>query len=227
MLPKDKVVGLDFALENHPVIYSAQQNIKAAQAFKKVTKASYAPKITLEIDANADNNLAGENGFSQFGNNVGGHRNDASVMLRVRYNLYSGGRDVSRERGAAYNIIEAQGVNYSASRQVQEGYTFSWNAYELLNLQKKYIKLHVTTSSDTHLAYLEQFNLGQRSLLDLLDTSNELLQARQDYLNAELDQVVAQYRLLNATGQLLKSLRITLSDTWKGEHKYTQGAFDE
>lgn len=227
MLPKDKTTGLEFALANHPVIRSAQQDIEAARALKKVTKSNYAPKITLEINANADNNLAGENGFSQFGDNVGGHRNDASVMLRLRYNLYSGGKDVARERSAAYGVIEAQGVNYNANRQVQEGYTFSWNAYELLNLQKKYIKLHVVTSNDTHLAYQEQFNLGQRSLLDLLDTSNELLQARQDYLNAEYDEVIAQYRLLNATGQLLDSLRVTRSDTWKGEHKYDEGAYNE
>lgn len=227
MIPKDKATGLELALKNHPVIRSAQQDIKAAQAFKKSTKASYAPKITLELEANADNNLAGENGFSQFGDNVGGHRNDASVMLRLRYNLYSGGKDVSRERSAAYGVIEAQGVNYSANRQVQEGFSFSWNAFELLNQQKKYIKLHVVTSNDTHNAYQEQFNLGQRSLLDLLDTSNELLQARQDYLNAEFDEITAQYRLLNATGQLLDSLRITRSSTWKGEHEYKQGAYNE
>lgn len=227
LVPSNRNTGLELAKSNHPVIKSSQQDINAARSFKKSIKANYAPKITLEIEANADNNIGGESGFSQFGDNVGGHRNDASVMLRVKYNLFNGGKDLANERAAAYGVVEAQGVNYSANRQVEEGYVFAWNAFEMLNLQKKYIKIHVTTAKDTHLAYREQFSLGQRSLLDLLDTENELFEARQDYLNAEFDELSAQYRLLNATGQLLDSLRVTRANSWKGEHNYNQGAFNE
>jgi adhesin transport system outer membrane protein len=69
--------------------------------------------------------------------------------------------------------------------------------------------------------------LGQRSLLDLLDTENELFQARKDYLDANFDELSARYRLLNVTGQLLDSLRVTRSAEWQGEHEYDQGANHE
>ncbi|MGM8892272.1 TolC family protein, partial [Psychrobacter sp. 1Y1] len=69
----------------------------------------------------------------------------------------------------------------------------------------------------------QQFNLGQRTLLDLLDTENELFEARKDYLESEYDEIIAQYRVLNATGQLLNSLRVTRPDVWQGERDYEGG----
>ena len=227
MLPTNKEQGLLLAIEKHPIIRSAQQDVSAAQSFKNVVKSNYYPTLSLELDANADNDLAGENGITNLGANVGGHRNDASIMLRLRYNLFAGGKDIANERGAAYKVSEAQEINYSAHRQVTESYGLAWNAYEMLALQKKYIKQHIITANDTHIVYKQQFELGQRSLLDLLDTENELFQARKDYLDAEFNELSARYRLLNVTGQLLNSLKVTRSSAWEGEHDYTQGAYHE
>lgn len=227
MLPKDKYRGLELAVEHHPVIKSAQQDINAAHSFKNSANASSYPTITLEVEANSDNDINGESGNNLFGANVGGHRNDATVMLRMNYNLFSGGKDVANKRSAAYKVTEAQEINYSAHRQVTESYGLAWNAYEMLSLQKDYIKKHIITAKDTQVVYKQQFDLGQRSLLDLLDTENELFQARKDYLDAEFNELSARYRLLNATGQLLDSLRVTRSTAWQGEHKYEQGAYNE
>ena len=226
-IPTDENIGLSLAIENHPIIRSAQQDINAAQSFKKSVKSSYYPTLSLEVEANADNDIAGEDGSYLIGDDVGGHRNDATIMLRMRYNLYSGGKDVSSERSAAYKVSEAQEINYSAHRQVTESFGLAWNAYELLSLQKEYIKKHIITAKDTQVVYKQQFDIGQRSLLDLLDTENELFQARKDYLDAEFNELNAKYRLLNVTGQLLDSLRITRSSAWKGEHNYEQGAYNE
>jgi adhesin transport system outer membrane protein len=224
MLPEDNVSGLIFAIERHPIIKSAQQDINAARAFGGSVKANYYPKLSLELAANADNDVAGESGFNRFGPNVGGHRSDLTIMLRMRYNLYTGGKDVALERSAAYKTIEAKEINYRAHRQVTESFGLAWNAYEMLGLQKKYIQQHVMASKETQKAYQLQFSLGQRNLLDLLDTENELFQARKDYLDANFDELSARYRLLNVTGQLLDSLRVTRSDEWQGEHQYDQGA---
>jgi adhesin transport system outer membrane protein len=227
MLPKDNTSGLIFAIERHPIIKSARQDINAARAFGSSVKANYYPKLSLELAANADNDVAGESGFDRFGPNVGGHRNDLTIMLRMRYNLYSGGKDVALERSAAYKTIEAKEINYRAHRQVTESFGLAWNAYEMLGLQKQYIQQHVVTSKETQKAYQQQFSLGQRNLLDLLDTENELFQSRKDYLDANFDELSARYRLLNVTGQLLDSLRVTRSEKWQGEHKYDQGANHE
>jgi len=227
MLPKDSSEGLNLAIKHHPVIKSAKQDINAARSFKSAVKSNYYPKLSLELAANSDNDIAGESGINTLGTDVGGHRNDATAMLRLRYNFYSGGKDIANERSAAYKVSEAQEINYSAHRQVTESYGLAWNAFEMLGLQKKYIKQHIIASKDTQLAYKQQFDIGQRNLLDLLDTENELFQARKDYLDASFNELSARYRLLNATGQLLASLRVTRSSAWKGEHEYEQGAYNE
>ena len=223
MLPQTLETGLSQALAEHPVIKSSQQDTQAARSYKSLVQASYYPTLTLEIDANANNNIRGENGMDSFGRDVGGHSNDVTAMVRFKYNLYAGGKNVSQERDAAYKINQAKEINYRAHRQVTEGMELAWNAYEMLGLQMQYIQLHVEASKDTHVAYVQQFKLGQRSLLDLLDTENELFQARQDYLEAQFSELDARYRLLNATGQLLDSLRITRSKAWQGEHAYQEG----
>src|SRR5690606_41657544 len=48
--------------------------------------------------------------------------------------------------------------------------------------------------------------IGQRSLLDLLDTDNALLEARRALINAEYDMKLAQYRWLSLSHKLLPAL---------------------
>ncbi len=223
MLPTARSEGLQMATTYHPVIKSSLNDIKAARYAKETFKSSLYPTITFEVDATANNNIAGEDGIDSFGNNDHSHNNTASAMIRLRYNLYSGGSNNAQTRAAAYQISEAVELNRKAHRDLTEGFNLSWNAFELLTMQLQYIQQHVDSSKQTQAAYEQQFKLGQRSLLDLLDTENELFEARTDYLEAKYQNIDAQYRLLNATGQLLDSLRVTRSNLWKGEQYYEGG----
>ncbi|PKG40315.1 TolC family outer membrane protein [Psychromonas sp. Urea-02u-13] len=220
MLPETEDEGVQQALDHHPVIKSSSNDISAALYQYEAAKSTYYPEITIELSANFNDNLDGEDG--SFGD-VGGENNDAQAMLRFRYNLFSGGRDVAYATETAYKITEAKELNANVHRQVTEGFILSWNAFEQLNQQKKYIKMHVIASKDTQFMYQEQFKLGQRSLLDLLDTENELYQARTDFLEAEFTEITAQYRILHSTGLLLDSLRVTRPETWSGEENYEGG----
>jgi len=222
LLPQTEGEGLEIALTNHPVIKSASRDIDAARAQHDSAKSAYLPKVSFEINANFNDNLDGEDGRSLIGADVSGKNNDVVAMLRVSYNLFSGGKDEAYAKETAYKINEAKELNSNVHRQVTEGFILSWNAFEQLNLQKKYIKMHVISSKDTQSDYKEQFKVGQRSLLDLLDTENELYQARQDFLNAEFTEISAQYRILHAMGRLVEALRITRPSTWQGESVFAE-----
>ncbi|QFU21112.1 TolC family outer membrane protein [Shewanella eurypsychrophilus] len=223
MLPEDLDTSVQLAQNNHPILKSATSDINAAKNERDSAQSNYYPKLTLELDGNWNNDLDGEDGFNQFSANVGGHSNDLVAMVRIKYNLFSGGKDRAREREASYKIGEAKEIRERAYRQVVEGVSLAWNAYELLVPQKMYIRDHVVAAKDTQVAYSQQFNLGQRTLLDLLDTENELFEARKDYLEAEYDEILSEYRILNATGRLLESLRVTRPDVWQGERNYEGG----
>ena len=222
MLPEDLDTSVRLAQENHPILKSASNDIEAAVNERNSAQSNYYPKLSLELDGNWNNNLDGEDGIALF-SDVGGHSNDLVAMVRIKYNLFAGGRDRAREREASYKIGEAKEIRERAYRQVVEGVNLAWNAYELLVPQKMYIRDHVVAAKDTQVAYSQQFNLGQRTLLDLLDTENELFEARKDYLEAEYDEILSEYRILNATGRLLESLRVTRPDVWQGERNYAGG----
>jgi len=222
LLPKTKEEGLQLTLKNHPVIKSSVMDIEAANAQYSAAKSSYYPKVSFELNANYNDNLDGEDGISFGGTDVGGQNNEVVAMLRFSYNIFSGGKNDAYARETAYKINEAKELRSSVHRQVTEGFILSWNAFEQLNLQKKYIKMHVISSKDTQSDYKEQFKIGQRSLLDLLDTENELYQARRDFLDAEFTEISAQYRILHAMGLLVEGLRVTRPSSWKGEKEFSE-----
>ncbi|MDX2321952.1 MAG: TolC family outer membrane protein, partial [Moritella sp.] len=176
LLPIDRQTGLRDALINHPVVKSSNNDITSARYQHDAAKSNYYPKVTLEVDANFNNDIDGEDG-----DGYGGHNNDVVAMVRFSYNLYSGGKDKALAKETAYKITEASEINRSVHRQITEGFNLAWNAHELLNIQMQYIKEHVIASKDSQAAYEQQFKLGQRSLLDLLDTENELFEARKEY----------------------------------------------
>ncbi|ABK46622.1 type I secretion outer membrane protein, TolC family [Shewanella sp. ANA-3] len=225
LLPKDLNSGLTDAQENHPILKSAANDIRAAENERSSVQASYYPQVSLELNGNWNNDVGGEDGVSALASqNVGGYNNDLVAMVRVRYNLFAGGKDLAREKETAYKLGEAKEIRQRAQREVVEGVNLAWNAYEMLAPQKQYIRDHVMAAKDTQSAYAQQFNLGQRSLLDLLDTENELFEARKDYLQAEYDEIIAKYRVLNSTGRLLDSLKVTRPEAWRGERNYEGGA---
>lgn len=224
MLPKDLGSGITTAQENHPILKSAANDIRAAENERSSVQASYYPQVSLELNGNWNNDIGGEDGVSNIpSQNVGGYSNDLVAMVRVRYNLFAGGKDLAREKETAYKLGEAKEIRQRAQREVVEGVNLAWNAFEMLTPQKQYIRDHVVAAKDTQSAYAQQFNLGQRSLLDLLDTENELFEARKDYLQAEYDEIIAKYRVLNSTGRLLDSLKVTRPEAWRGEHNYEEG----
>ncbi|WP_299007265.1 TolC family outer membrane protein [uncultured Shewanella sp.] len=222
LLPSDLINGIEIAQERHPILKSAAKDIQAAESAKESAQSGYYPKFTLELDGSWDNNLDGVNGDV---NGVQGYYNELVGMIRVKYNLFAGGKDLATEKAAAYNLSESKEVRQRAERQIVESLNLAWNAYELLTPQKMFIKEHVIAAKETQEAYQQQFSLGQRTLLDLLDTENELFEARKDYLTAKYDEIISQYRLLNATGQLLSSLRITRPEVWFSDNQYLQGSY--
>lgn len=64
----------------------------------------------------------------------------------------------------------------------------------------------VEAALKTREAYAKQFKIGQRTLLDLLNSEQEVLRARQSVAETRSDRLLAQYRVLEAMGALLDHL---------------------
>ncbi|MDD1783927.1 TolC family outer membrane protein [Enterovibrio sp. ZSDZ35] len=224
MLPTTLEAAMELAKSGHPTLKAAGNDIYAAKAQRDAAKSTYYPEISFDLSASWDDNLDGSDGTLPGDEiDVGGNNDEILAMIRVNYNLFSGGADRAREREAAYNINESKAIQLNAYRDIEEGTTLAWNARVFLKQQMQYLRQHVEAATETRNAYEDQFKLGQRTLIDVLDSENELFQARREYLTAEYDDLIAQYRLLNATGQLLASLRVTTPEVWNGDENYEGG----
>ena len=207
VLPASLDDALKNATANNPVLLSAMEDINAAQYQHEGAKANYYPKVSLEAGQSWYEDASGDAGYSD----------ELSAMLRVRYNLFNGGADDARSRSTSALYSQAKDIHMNAYRQVEEGTRLAWQARESLQSQKQFQQQHVEYSYETVRAYKQQFTLGQRTLLDVLNTENELFEARKSLISTQYDELYAQYRILNATGTLLDSLNVQKPAEWSAD----------
>lgn len=198
--PDCETEAVELGLRRHPTLVATYEDWVVTREEHKGAKAPFSPRVDIQLGYTRNHNVDGSPGASD----------DSTAMLRLRWNLFSGGKDLARICETAYKMQEAQEVSNRAYRQVVQAVRFAWNLYETNLRELKYLKQHVDASEATFSAYQKQFNIGQRTLLDLLDSQNELFGAQTAYIRGKYDRIRGMYRLLNATGTLTESLRIML-----------------
>lgn len=208
-IPQSLDEALAQAKQHNPTVKSAIKDVDAAHSQYQSSKSGYYPQIDFVVEQSISDDFDG----------VEGRDEDFNAMIRLNYNLFGGGKDSARVAESSARIQQAKSINESTVRQVEEGTRLAWKASEILHQQKVFYRQHVEESYKTVQAYQRQFVLGNRSLLDVLNTENELFDARKSYVNAEYQHIDAQYRLINATGRLLDSLYVTTPSAWEGENK--------
>jgi adhesin transport system outer membrane protein len=201
LLPGSLDEATTVALENHPRLKSADADVDAAQEQYNAAKSLFYPRVHLEISGTNNDNLDG----------ISGSNNDAQAMLRARYN-FTGGKDIARRQETVYQLDQAKEIRARTHRQVVESMQLSWHAYETAKSQLEYFKTHVDASKQALLAYRKQFNIGKRTLIDLLDQENEVFQANINYVNGQYTLALSAYRILAGTGKLLWSLGVKLPE---------------
>ena len=190
--------SLKIAFDQHPAIKSAQADIEAAAARYASAKSKYHPTLHIEGDRTWNEDIDGAVGENE----------DWVIALRLRYNIYNGGKDVARRKQTAELLQQSKEIHRGARWETEEGMRLSWYAYEATLQQLGHLEVHVNSVSATKDAYVKQFNIGKRTLLDLLDTEREFIRANQAYINTKYDHLYSQIRVLNSSGQLTKALGI-------------------
>lgn len=194
-LPASLQEAEEAALKQHPTLKSATSDLVARQNQYDVAKAPFLPIIDLEVDQNWIEDLDSE-----------GREDSLVAMIKLRYNLFNGFKDEARRAETAHLISEAREIRNNTHRQVVESIRLSWMAYESVQERLKYLENRVASTTETAESYTKQFNLGKRTLLDVLDTEAEVIDAKQALVGASYDGMYSRYRILSGLGQLVKSL---------------------
>jgi adhesin transport system outer membrane protein len=195
LLPADLNEARTQMLENSPILRSAESDIVAAEKQYEAAKSTFYPRFDAELGRTADNNLDG----------MAGHNNEWQAMLRMRFNLFAGGSNKADLESKAYQSSQALDIRNNALRVLNEELGLAWNALSNANAQVPIAQQYVDHSTSVRSAYQKQFSLGERTLLDLLDSENELFTASRRLAEVKNLQLFTQYRIKATMGELLKS----------------------
>ena len=202
-IPQDAVSAIVRAQQRNGALLAAIENVRTAQAALLTRGGAFKPRIDLRLRREQGNNLPGLPGSSSV----------TAADMVLSWNLFSGFSDQAKERQFAEQVNVAKDLRDKTCRDIRQTLLIAFNDVHKLKEQLEYLMLHQTAVGKALIAYRQQFDIGQRTLLDVLDTENELFQARRALANAQQDLNIAYVRTHAGVGSLLQALELARLDT--------------
>lgn len=201
LVPQNIKDVMEMAYQGNASFHAALLNIQVAETTVKLEKSSYKPRLDLSGQFKLSN-------YDDTGR-VDDHQRDTRVLLQFSQNLYRGGRDKANIKRSYEEVNTAKDLRHKACIDMRQNLQISHNDISKLKEQIPILDQHRQSSNLVRTAYNDQFDIGQRTLLDLLDAENEFFQSSRAYTNAKYDYSTAKAKTLAEMGQLLVELDIT------------------
>ncbi len=183
---------IDQAILLNPELAVARALIDARQSAADATRGLFLPRVELELSASKGDDLDGTQGTDT----------DARALVVLTWNLYRGGADSARQREAQANLTAIKFDEADTLRFVRERVEAAFKSFEKNGARVGPLSRRVDRNSNLIIAYERQFELGQRTLLDLLDVQNELFVSRAELTDARHSGLFDYYDMLTASGEL-------------------------
>lgn len=184
---------------NHmPTVMQSLAQRDEAQAIYRSARAARLP--TVSLGAEVDTDL--RDPFAQ--------RNDVSIGITISSSLYQGGARKAREQASFYALQSADAA--LATTRLEARRTLAENREQIGSLKERLDTLGRRRDDmlETGRLYrLQYFEMGTRTLLDLLNAEQELHQTRFDEVNAEYDMRRLDVECLYYSGQLRDAYALT------------------
>jgi adhesin transport system outer membrane protein len=129
-------------------------------------------------------------------------------MLRLEYNFFNGFKDSSRIKANRYQWNKATRDKAYLMMQIKKQVDVVWNNKNILLEQMPYLKEHVDLSLEVKDLYEQQYNVGKRSLLDMLSSDIEVFTSRKTLIERQYDLIIADYEIIATMGKLLNTLGV-------------------
>jgi len=189
------------AIQNNPALKVMRSNILAKKAEHRRSKSGFYPIIDAVVNQDWSDNVDG----------VKGTKESTDAYLTLRYNLYKGGADEAEKLKTLASIQEESEALNKTRRDIVKATRLSYMAYKTYEAQIEYLNVHVTTSQETLNSYIDEYSLGRRDLLAILDAQKEYNTARQTLTRAKYDLLISQYRLLSNMNVLLDQFNLDIA----------------
>ena len=196
-VPASLDAAVAVARRHNPTLLFAQADVGSAEALSRAADATRYPTLHLEAEGRLGEDVGG----------FEGDRDDARVGLVLRYE-FQGNRKRAERQEQIRRVSESRARLLSHARLVEREVRQSWTTLQSAQRRLVTIGRQAELSQRLRSSYERQFEVGQRSLLDVLNTQNAMFQAQVNLVNARALETYVSYRLLAASGVLLKTLGI-------------------
>ena len=190
-LPANQDEALTLADHNYPVL-AAQFTSAAAQSNVDLAESTLKPSVTLTgqvLRATEPQFL-----FEKL--------DSRSIMLNFSVPLYTGGTNTSRVHVAQREADSSEQQATDARREGRNQVIGAWQAFQTATAGLAAIQVEITAAQSAYDGVRAEYQVGDRTTLDVLNAEQELLNAKVNQVRAQRDETVAEYALKAATGML-------------------------
>ncbi|HKX92807.1 MAG TPA: TolC family outer membrane protein [Sphingomicrobium sp.] len=188
------------ARNNNPRVQEAIADLSTAREEVRAARAEIGPKFSLEGRARAGHDI---DGFA-------GRTTDLQALGVLRWTLYNGGIKEANVREQQARADQVHGRLFEVTRAAEEDTRSAWSRLTNQTALVSELETQGKITDDVLLSYREQFNIGRRSLLDVLDAQNTRYNVQQQTETARLAKLYAQYRVLAASNRLIECLGVQM-----------------
>lgn len=195
-LPPTLESVLSSALADHPVIQLARADVEVARDGIAIARAPYRPRVTLEAN-------------TRFGNDWGGfvgNQTTRYIGVALEVPVFNGFSDQFADRAASEQVQAATHAQDRIRDELRRRVEQFWFDLQAAAASLRTFEDYARSAKDMVDATRNQFKIGRRTLLDLLNTENELFTARSNIESAEMDITLAGWRLLGVRGRIAAEL---------------------
>ena len=196
-LPRSKDDALTVALRYNPTLLAAESDREAAKQAFRATDGAFVPKVSLEGRASR--------GFDA--DTFIGRRDDVSGKVIISWDIFRGGQDLWQRVETAERYTEETMRHARLQRDALESIDKAWAARTITADRIAALKRQLVAEKETIAIYRKEYEIGRRSLIDLLNAENQYFNAAVSLTSARGVIVFADYQLLAAMGALLDYLK--------------------
>ncbi len=197
------------ARQDNPLVQEALADLAAARENVAGAKAKLGPRFSIEARARAGHDI---DGFE-------GKTTDLQALGVIRWDIFTGGINQANVREQQGRADQAHGRLFEQTRQAEQDARSAWSRLTNQTALTGELETQSRISDDLLLSYREQFNVGRRSLLDVLDAQNSRYNVQAQVETARLAKLYAQYRVLAATNKLVEALGVNLPTAGYGDQR--------
>ena len=206
-VPANPGEAMNASLARSAAISASIESLRAVRSSGDGARSAYQPRVEARLRTSAGHNLDGVEDRSR----------NSTAEIVLNWNLFNGGSDQARVRQQVNLAGQAADTRDKVCRDTRQVAAIAFNDTRKLTEQLVYLERNTLAIEKARDAYRQQFDIGQRSLLDLLNAENEVYTARRAYANAEVDLALAYARAQAAMTQLSTQLGIARTDPAAGE----------